>query len=158
MDRLAFSHCPERKAFPPVATSSCFQCDNPSLSQDRLHCGSRLKSAKGRSGWLRGLLVMGGGGLLLFACTPPIFPPEVLGKVDRTVQFKEVVDHPTDYKGRVVELGGQILRSKVEGEEVQLLVRELPIQTNPYGPVDQSGPRGMFIIRYTGEVSAQDIM
>jgi len=31
----------------------------------------------------------------------------------------------------VVEFGGQILSSMVEGEEVQLLVRELPIQTKP---------------------------
>ena len=103
---------------------------------------------------------MGGGALLILACAPAvIFPPEVLEKVDRTVSFKQVVDHPAEYQGRVVEFGGQILGSLVEGEEVQLLVRELPIQTKPvYGPVDRSGPRGMFVIRYTGEVSAQDIM
>jgi starvation-inducible outer membrane lipoprotein len=104
-------------------------------------------------------LVIGAGGLLILACTPAaIFPPEVLEKVDRTVRFEQVVDHPAEYKGRVAEFGGQILDSKVEGEEVQLLVRELPIQTKPvYGPVDRGGARGMFIIRYKGKVGEQDL-
>jgi starvation-inducible outer membrane lipoprotein len=102
---------------------------------------------------------MGVGGLIMFACAPTvIFPPEVLEKVDRTVTFEQVVNHPDEYQGRVVELGGQILGSKVAGEEVQLLVRVLPIQTKPvYGPVDPGGEHGMFIIRYTGNVGEQDL-
>jgi len=102
---------------------------------------------------------MGGGGLLVFACAPAaIFPPEVLEKVDRTVTFEQVVNHPDAYQGRVVELGGQILGSMVKGEEVQVLVRVLPIQTKPvYGPVDRGGEHGMFIIRYTGKVGEQDL-
>jgi starvation-inducible outer membrane lipoprotein len=108
---------------------------------------------------MRDLLVMGGGGLLILACAPTsIFPPEVVEKVDRTLRFEQVVDHPAEYQGRVVEIGGEILNSMVEGEEVQLLVRELAIQTKPvYGPVDRGGERGMFIIRYTGQVGDQDL-
>src|SRR5262245_34447183 len=106
--------------------------------------------------------MIGWGGLFILACAPAaIFPPEVLEKVDRTVTFEQVVNHPAQYEGRVVEFGGQILTSVVEGEEVHLLVRELPIQTKPvYGPVDRDGlrARGMFVIRYTGRVSTQDIM
>ena len=50
---------------------------------------------------------MGGGTLLLLACAPaPIFPPEVLEQVDRTVSFQHVVDHPAAYQGRVGEFGG----------------------------------------------------
>jgi starvation-inducible outer membrane lipoprotein len=78
--------------------------------------------------------------------------------VDRTIRFEQVLDHPAEYKGRVVEFGGQILDSRVEGEEVQMLVRELPVQTKPvYGPVDRGGTPGMFIIRYTGKVGEQDL-
>ena len=103
--------------------------------------------------------MIGWGGLFILACAPAaIFPPEVLEKVDRAVSFKQVVDHPAEYQGRVVEFGGQILGSLVEGDEVQLLVRELPIQTKPvYGPVDRGGARGMFIIRFTGKVGEQDL-
>jgi len=102
---------------------------------------------------------MGGGSLLLLACAPtPIFPPEIMDKADRSLTFKEVIAHPAEYEGRVVEFGGQILSSMVEGEEVQLLVRELPIQSKPvYGPVDRGGFRGMFVIRYAGKVGEQDL-
>src|SRR5262249_46647093 len=128
----------------PMAASAHFHCDHLPLTQDELSCGSRLESAKRRRRWWRSLLVIGGGGLLLLACAPAaIFPPDVLEKVDRTVRFEEVVAHPAEYEGHVVEFGGQILSSMVEGEEVQLLVRELPIQTKPvYGPVDRGGERG----------------
>jgi starvation-inducible outer membrane lipoprotein len=118
-----------------------------------------VELSKRPRGWWRDLLVTGAAGLLVFTCTPAaIFPPEVLEKVDRTVTFEQVVNHPDEYQGRVVELGGQILGSSVKGEEVQVLVRVLPIQTKPvYGPVDRDGERGMFIIRYTGKVGEQDL-
>ena len=118
-----------------------------------------MELSKRPRGWWRDLLVIGAGGLLVFTCAPAaIFPPEVLEKVDRTVTFEQVVNHPDEYQGRVVELGGQILGSMVKGEEVQVLVRVLPIQTKPvYGPVDRDGERGMFIIRYTGKVGEQDL-
>jgi starvation-inducible outer membrane lipoprotein len=118
-----------------------------------------VELSKRPRGWWRDLLVIGAGGLFVFTCAPAaIFPPEVLEKVDRTVTFEQVVNHPDEYQGRVVELGGQILGSMVKGEEVQVLVRVLPIQTKPvYGPVDRDGERGMFIIRYTGKVGEQDL-
>lgn len=118
-----------------------------------------MELSKRPRGWWRDLLVIAAGGLLVFTCAPAaIFPPEVLEKVDRTVTFEQVVNHPDEYQGRVVELGGQILGSMVKGEEVQVLVRVLPIQTKPvYGPVDRDGERGMFIIRYTGKVGEQDL-
>ena len=118
-----------------------------------------MELSKRPRGWWRDLLVTGAAGLLVFTCAPAaIFPPEVLEKVDRTVTFEQVVNHPDEYQGRVVELGGQILGSSVKGDEVQVLVRVLPIQTKPvYGPVDRDGERGMFIIRYTGKVGEQDL-
>ena len=133
--------------------------DHPSLTQDGLSCGSRVESATPRRRWWRSLLLVAGGTLLLLACAPaPIFPPDIMQKADRSLTFKEVIAHPADYEGRVVEFGGEILGSLVEGEEVQLLVRELPIHTTPiYGPVDPGGFRGMFVIRFTGKVGAQDI-
>src|SRR5215831_8163175 len=136
-----------------------FHRDHPSLTLDGWYDGLRLESSRRWRGWWRGLLVMGGGSLLFVACAPAaIFPPEIMDKADRSLTFKEVIAHPAEYEGRVVEFGGEILGSMVEGEEVQLLVRELPIRTSPvYGPVDPGGFRGMFVIRFTGKVGAQDI-
>jgi starvation-inducible outer membrane lipoprotein len=92
-------------------------------------------------------------------CAPtPIFPSEIMEKADRSITFKEVLSHPAAHEGHVVEFGGEILRSMVEGENVELLIRELPVRTAPvYGPFDPGGPRGMFVIRYTGKVGVQDI-
>lgn len=117
-----------------------------------------MEVPKRRKGGLRDLLVMGWGLLILACAAAPIFPPEVLEKVDHTVTFEQVVKHPDEYKGHVVKFGGQILNSMVEGEEVQLLVRVLPIQVKPvYGPVDRGGKRDMFVIRYPGRVGDQDL-
>jgi starvation-inducible outer membrane lipoprotein len=98
-------------------------------------------------------------GSLLLACTPaPIFPTEILNKVDRTVTFENLAANPDHYKDLTVELGGQILGSIAEQDEVHMLVRALPIRTEPvYGPVDTGRLNGMFVIRYVGEIAPQDV-
>ena len=98
-------------------------------------------------------------GSLLPACAPaPIFPPEVLDKVDRTVTVESLTANPDRYKDRTVELGGQIVGSIAEQDEVHILVRALPIRTAPvYGPVDTGRLNGMFVIRYAGKIATQDL-
>ena len=97
--------------------------------------------------------------LLTPACAPvPIFPPDVRDKRDRTVTFESLVANPDHYQDRTVELGGQIVGSTSDQDEVQMLVRELPIRTTPvYGPVDTGRLNGMFVIRFTGKIGAQDL-
>lgn len=138
-----------------MAFSVHFLGDHPPLTQLGLHSGSRCESSNRRRRW--GLLPIGG--LLILSCAPaPIFPAEVLEKVDSTVRLEQAMERPADYEGRVVEFGGEIVRWVVEGEELQLLVRALPIQTKPvFGPVDRGGEHGLFIIRYTGKVGKQDL-
>lgn len=72
--------------------------------------------------------------------------------------FENLTANPDHYQGRMIELGGQIVGSIAEQDEVQMLVRELPIRTTPvYGPVDTGRLNGMFVIRYTGKIAAQDV-
>jgi starvation-inducible outer membrane lipoprotein len=88
----------------------------------------------------------------------PIFPEDVRDKPDRTVTFENLNANPDHYHDRIVEIGGQIIRSTTDQDEVQMLVRELPIRTTPiYGPVDTGRLNGMFVIRYTGKIGAQDL-
>jgi starvation-inducible outer membrane lipoprotein len=95
--------------------------------------------------------------LLVSACATPIFPDEVRDKVDTTLSFNELAKNPNYYKDRTVELGGQILRSLSQEGEVVLLVRALPIRTEPvYGPFDPGRSPGMFVVRFVGEIGAQD--
>lgn len=106
-----------------------------------------------------GFFAAGGGGLLLLACAPPvIFPAEILDTVDHGATVEQVLKRPGNYTGRVVEFGGQIVGSIVDREEVVMLVRALPIETKPvYGPVDRDEKRGIFVIRYRGNVGQQDL-
>lgn len=78
--------------------------------------------------------------------------------MDRTITFENLATNPDYYKDRIVEFGGQILGSIAERDEVQMLVRALPIRTTPvYGPVDTARSRGMFVIRFRGKIGAQDV-
>ena len=95
---------------------------------------------------------------LLSCTTAPIFPPEVTANVDHALTFAIVKASPDAYKGRTIEFGGQILKSRTDGHAIHILVRELPIRTEPfYGPVDSAKLRGMFVVTYQGEMTAQDL-
>lgn len=98
-------------------------------------------------------------GVVVAACATPMFPEEVRQKVDTTLSFNDLTKNPDFYKDRTVELGGQILRSLSEEGEVSLLVRALPIRTEPvYGPFDSGGRSpGMFVVRFVGKIGAQDV-
>jgi len=88
------------------------------------------------SGWciaVRASLFLG---VVVSACAAPIFPEEVRQKVDAALSFNDLTKNPDFYKDRTVALGGRILRSLSEEGEVSMLVRALPIRTEPvYGPL-----------------------
>jgi starvation-inducible outer membrane lipoprotein len=71
--------------------------------------------------------------------------------------MENLITNPDHYKDHIVELGGQIVGSIAEQDEVHMLVRVLPIRTTPYGPVDSGRLRGMFVIRFAGKIGAQDV-
>ena len=99
-------------------------------------------------------------GWLLSSCTTPtpMFPDAVRQNVDRTLTFNVLVLNPNSYQDKTIELGGQILRSVSEGDQASMLVRALPIRTEPvYGPYDPGRSPGMFVIRFAGKIGAQDI-
>lgn len=97
-------------------------------------------------------------GVVVSACSTPIFPAEVRRKVDTTLSFNDLTKNPDFYKERTVELGGRIVRSQSEEGEVSMLVRALPIRTEPvYGPFDSGRSPGLFVIRFVGKIGAQDV-
>lgn len=98
-------------------------------------------------------------GPILSGCAAsPLFAPEVLEDVDRTLTFATLQTNPNAYGGSKIELGGQIVGSRADPHELRILVRELPIQTQPaYGPVETETLRGMFVVVYSDELTAQDL-
>jgi starvation-inducible outer membrane lipoprotein len=96
--------------------------------------------------------------LIGFGCAAaPVFPPDVVDHIDRTLTFAALKENPTAFQGTTVQLGGQIVGSR-SNQDVRILVRELPIRTHPvYGPVDTGHFRGMFVVLYPGKVTDQDL-
>jgi starvation-inducible outer membrane lipoprotein len=108
-----------------------------------------------RSKVLGGLILLG---LILFGCVAaPVFPPDVVDHIDRTLAFAALKDNPTAFQGTTVQFGGQIVGSR-SNHDLHILVRELPIRTHPvYGPVDTGHFRGMFVVLYSGKMTDQDL-
>jgi starvation-inducible outer membrane lipoprotein len=108
-----------------------------------------------RSKGLGGLILLA---LIGFGCAAaPTFPPDVIDRIDRTLTFAALKGNPTAFEGTTVQLGGQIVRSR-SNQDVHILVRELPIRTDPvYGPVETGHFRGMFVVLYAGKMTDQDL-
>jgi starvation-inducible outer membrane lipoprotein len=89
---------------------------------------------------------------------PSVFLQYLLDQIDTTITFQDLSTQANSHKGRTIQLGGKILRSAVDDEAVSLLVRELPIRTEPvYGPVETGKLREMFVIRFKAQLARQDI-
>jgi starvation-inducible outer membrane lipoprotein len=98
-------------------------------------------------------------GTFLSACAQtPIFPPAHLQNLERGASFRDLAASPWRYHDRLVEVGGEIVESKVIDGEVQILVRALPVRITPlYGPDHNGRSKGLAVIRYAGTAEAQDV-
>lgn len=90
----------------------------------------------------RGLGLCAGALLALFVvvgCAPP-FSKQLLERVDSTILFPALQEHPDTYKGKLVMIGGVIVESKNsrEGTAIEILQKPLdgqgrPLQTDATG-------------------------
>ncbi len=111
--------------------------------------------------------------VLTAAACAPVFSPEAMARVDRTVTFRQLQAAPDAYRGKWVLMGGVILatRNSQEGTSIEVLERPVdghgrPIETDASGgrfliqtnqfldPADfHQGKR----ISLVGEVSGQEV-
>lgn len=86
--------------------------------------------------------------LIVVGCsTSPVKIPETLeSQIDKNVTFKEVLTSPESYKGRLLLLGGQILKSKrlKEGTQVELL--QLPLNKDQEPTTDLTQSQGRVLV------------
>jgi len=80
----------------------------------------------------------------LAGCAPP-FAKETLGRVDRSITFRELQRDPDMYKGRWVMLAGVIIetRNTTQGASIEVLQRPMDRQGRPY---ETDNTEGRFII------------
>jgi starvation-inducible outer membrane lipoprotein len=91
--------------------------------------------------------------ILVFACTPQLFPPGTLKDVDPNFDFTRWRMFPTSMVNHKVQFGGRIVQSDTQGEMLTIVAARLPIVEHPaYGPKETRKSGGEFVILYEGKI------
>ena len=83
-------------------------------------------------------------GLGISSCAT-VISREVLREVDQGVRFEEILKDPEAYQGRVVLLGGEILKTENFPDKTQLIVIQWPLNSEKK-PTTKDASKGRFIV------------
>jgi len=84
--------------------------------------------------------------MLAAACSTQQVIPESLGPlVDRTVSFRELANAPESYQGKMVVLGGEVLKAKRVKEGTQIEFLQLPLDQREKPLLDRQQSEGRFL-------------
>lgn len=84
--------------------------------------------------------------VLTGACSSQGVIPEPLEPlIDRTVSFQEIVEAPESYQGKVVVLGGEVLKAKRLKEGTQIELLHLPLNKHDAPILDRQQSQGRFL-------------
>jgi len=104
----------------------------------------------GLIGKLAGILLLGIG---LAGCAH-IFSKDILNQVDSEIRFEELLKDPGAYKGKVVLLGGVIV--KTENKKEGTLLEIYQTEMDSYGkPVNTDVSQGRFLALYEGFLDSE---
>ncbi|MFO0697816.1 MAG: Slp family lipoprotein [Nitrospira sp.] len=85
--------------------------------------------------------------LLITACSSQrVIPDSLEPLVDRTVIFRELVAAPETYQGKVVVLGGEVLKAKRLKEGTQIELLQLPLDKGERPILDRQQSQGRFLV------------
>ncbi len=84
--------------------------------------------------------------ILAAACSSQRVVPESLEPlVDRTVTFQEILSAPESYQGKVVVLGGVVLKAKRLKDGTQIELLQLPLDKRERPLLDRQQSQGRFL-------------
>ncbi len=84
--------------------------------------------------------------VLMTACSSQRTIPESLEPlVDRTITFHELVTDPESYQGKMVVLGGEVLKAKRVKQGTQIEFLQLPLDTRDRPYLDRQQSQGRFL-------------
>lgn len=86
--------------------------------------------------------------LTVMGCSSPgVIPEPLMPLIDRTVTFRQVLDAPESYNGRMIVLGGEVLKAKrlMEGTQLEFLQLPLGREEEPLRARQQSEGRFLAI-------------
>lgn len=83
--------------------------------------------------------------LLVSGCASHrVVPSELEAVVDRTVTFREVIDTPESYEGRILVFGGEVLKAKRLKDGTQIELLQLPLDKHDSPIVNRQRSDGRF--------------
>ncbi|MBH0208937.1 MAG: hypothetical protein HP495_10600 [Nitrospira sp.] len=83
---------------------------------------------------------------LTAACSSPGIVPEALEPlVDRTITFRGIASAPESYQGKVVVLGGVVLKAKRLKDNTQIELLQLPLDQRERPILDRQQSQGRFL-------------
>ncbi len=85
-------------------------------------------------------LAVGGSG-----CATSVIPESLETQVDKTVTFSQIVESPDTYRGKVIAVGGEILKAKALKGGTQLEVLQLPLDGDREPVTDRMESKGRFL-------------
>lgn len=84
---------------------------------------------------------------LLSGCTAyskSAFPAAALAKVDQTVSFPKLQEHPESFQGTIVMIGGEVLSAKRLHDRTELTILQLPLNDYNEPITDRTQSQGRF--------------
>ena len=78
-------------------------------------------------------------------CATSVIPEALEPQIDNAVTFNQIVESPDSYRGKVVVLGGEILKAKALKGGTQLEVLQLPLDSDQEPVTDRMESRGRFL-------------
>lgn len=78
-------------------------------------------------------------------CATPVIPESLEPQIDKAVTFSQIVESPESYRGKVVVVGGEILKAKALKGGTQLEVLQLPLDSDQEPVTDRMESKGRFL-------------
>ena len=87
-------------------------------------------------------------GLVMTGCAP-VISQEALKEVDQSVRFEQVLENPDAYEGKIVLLGGEIIKTENLPDKTVIIVLQRSLGYNQK-PDSEGESKGRFIVSTPG--------
>lgn len=91
------------------------------------------------------------------ASSPDVIPESLEPQVDKSLTFNQLLESPDSYKGRMVVLGGQVLKARRVQDGTQLEVLQLPLDDSHRPALQRTGSQGRFLARHAASLDPATI-
>ena len=97
--------------------------------------------------------------VILPGCTssPNVIPQSLERQVDKSLSFNQLQESPDSYKGRMVVIGGEVLKAKRIQDGTQVEVLQLPLDDSHKPTTQRTGSQGRFLARHASSLDPATI-